>query len=72
LIVRLGGHDHHSASSKEIDPIGRVVCLPQVRALRETPDAAERGIARQMVQRDAGQRLAVAMMWKLWPVHASK
>jgi len=39
--VGLGGHDHHPALSKEIDTIGSVVRLPQVRALRETPDAPQ-------------------------------
>ncbi|MDQ3346737.1 MAG: hypothetical protein M3545_02100 [Acidobacteriota bacterium] len=39
--VGLGGHDHHSALLKEIDPIGSVVRLPPVRSLRETSDAPQ-------------------------------
>ena len=57
-----GGHDRHSPPSKEIEAIGSVVRMPQVLALRIPPDAPQRPIARQMIQRDAGQRLAVAMM----------
>ena len=57
-----GGHDRHSPPSKEIEAIGGVVRMPQVLALRIPPDAPQRPIARQMIQRDAGQRLAVAMM----------
>jgi hypothetical protein len=65
-----GGHDCHSPPSKEIDAIGSVVRTPQVLARRILPDAPQRPIARQMIQPDAGQRLAVAMMREqLWLVH---
>jgi hypothetical protein len=57
-----GGHDRHSPPSKEKEAIGSVVRMPQVLALRIPPDPPQRPIARQMFQRDAGQRLAVAMM----------
>src|SRR5438552_1120658 len=64
------GRDRHSPSSQEIDTVGRVVRLPYGRALRVTSDSSQRPIVRQMSQRDAGQPLAVVMLWKLWSVHA--
>ena len=67
--VGLGGHDHHASCSKEKNAIGQVVRLPQVRALHEAPDAPQCTVARQMIQRDARQCFAVAMMWKFRRVH---
>jgi hypothetical protein len=63
-----GGHDRHAAPSNEVDTIGGVVRLPQVRTLRIPPDASQRSIVGQMIQRHAGQRLAVKMVGELWRV----